>query len=93
MGVKKNRNNKKILIVRSEDLKSNANASFAEIFKFHNIKAKINVDSLTEFVETDIRTKWPVYGWQKSYRQYKLFIDKINIDLKKVIVLLNYPQH
>ncbi|MFT5214043.1 MAG: hypothetical protein ACI9WV_001771, partial [Patiriisocius sp.] len=92
----KSKRDKKILIIRFEDLKVNSNQTFDKIFKFLNIESKINDKGLNEFVgvvETNKRVKRTVFGWQQSYNQYKVLIDKINVDLKQEILSLNYPNN
>jgi len=93
---KKSEKDKNLLIIRFEDLKLNSNQTFDKIFKFLNIESEINDKSLNEFVgvvESSKRVKGTVFGWQKSYNQYKVLIDKINIVLKQEILLLNYPNN
>lgn len=92
----KSKRDKKILIIRFEDLKVNSNQTFDKIFKFLNIESKINDKGLNEFVgvvETNKRVKRTVFGWQQSYNQYKVLIDKINVDLKQELLSLNYPNN
>lgn len=89
-----NKTNKNTLVVRFEDLKLNSKENFNEIFKFLNLNIELNDKSLDEFVgvvESNNRPKGQIYGWKKSYKDYKTLIDQINKELKKEINLLTYP--
>jgi len=82
-----------VLLVRFEDLKLSPINEFQKIFEYLGLRAQINKETINEIkaaTDTKRRPRGALYGWKKTYHQYKELISNINRKLEREIILLNY---